>query len=167
MENSIFDCCRKNRAEDLRTLINENPQNVNARDSDQCTPLHVAACYNSVECLQILIQSGAVIGVENEFEVTPLHYAVSHSSIECLQILIQSGANINAKNVHGDTALHHAAYRSSIECLQILLQSSADTSIKNNDGHTFLDCIRDEQVQREIEEYINALSTLDVKEPAI
>lgn len=122
---------------------------------------------NDVEGLKTFIRSDININnVKDECGDTPLHTAASHNSKECLQILIQLGADPNIKNNNGSTPLHYDALYNSKECLQLLLEVGADPNIKNDAGETFLHRVRDDQLRKETEEYVNALSTVNIKEPS-
>jgi ankyrin repeat protein len=123
---------------------------------------------NDVEGLTAIIQSGGDPNAKhNLLGVTPLHFAVGYNSKECLLLLLEAGAEINAKNNdYGWTPLHVSALYGSKDCFQLLLQAGADPNAKDNKGKTPLDCIEEKTFKKEIEEYINALSTLDIKEPS-
>ena len=95
-----------------------------------------------------------------------------YNSKECLEILLNTGSacgavDVDAKNNFRDTPLHEAAWRNSKECIKILLNYGANTTIKNDDGDIFLDFIKDKVFKKEIEEFMDGLSTQDIKEPEI
>jgi len=53
---------------------------VNGRDDDGNTPLHLAARYHSdPKVLELLLNAGAELEPENKEEKTPLHFAVENN----------------------------------------------------------------------------------------
>ncbi|KXG48875.1 uncharacterized protein PGRI_027450 [Penicillium griseofulvum] len=77
-------------------------------------PIHRAACWGRLECLQLLVQEGATINLENSRWETPLHRAASlptgvQNGLPVLRLLLASGAGINALTVTGDTPILTAA----------------------------------------------------------
>src|SRR5262245_21020228 len=48
---------------------------VNVRDADDNTPLHLAAIYAGPECVELLIKQGADVNAANKLGATPLHRA--------------------------------------------------------------------------------------------
>lgn len=165
----MFDYCVKNDEEGLKTHI-QSGMNMNIKIFRQRNLLHIAACYNSVECMEVLIDAGLDIDEKTSDGKTPLHDSVENRSPGCLHLLLKAGADVNAKDKYGRTPLHQVAliYLSKMEALcfaKIFLYYGADPTIKNNVGKTFLDYIQTKDFRKEIEEYIQELSSLDIKEP--
>lgn len=163
---TIFDCCERNDVEGLKKLIrSKGTKIINEKNEYGSTPLHIAAGYNSMDCLKLLLDAGAEIKLKNNKGNTSLHYAASNNSKECLELLLEAGVKINAKNHYGNTSLHFAACYNSKECLQLLLEAGAEPNVRNGYGECFLDLIRYRTLRKEMEEYIQELATLDIKEP--
>lgn len=59
----------------------------------QLTLLHVAAVYDSAECLLYLLDWGVPTDAKSGNDVHPLHYAAAAGSIECAALLLDRGAN--------------------------------------------------------------------------
>lgn len=89
---------------------------------------------SSIECVQLLLNSGANVNEKENEEWTALMLASRNcskdSSIECVQLLLNSGANVNEKENDGWTALMLAFKyyfeESSIECIKNLVKHDAD-----------------------------------------
>jgi ankyrin repeat protein len=57
----------------LELLIGHfGPSIVNLRDHRGCTPLHVAAFYNNLDCMQLLLSHGASVEARDVTGKTPL-----------------------------------------------------------------------------------------------
>eukprot|EP00040_Diaphanoeca_grandis_P030977 m.184399 g.184399 ORF g.184399 m.184399 type:complete len:141 (-) comp32186_c0_seq3:24-446(-) len=59
-------------------LMIQHSADLNQRDSNGNTPLHLAACTKHVKMVTLLMDSGCDIAAKNGFDRTPLHYAESH-----------------------------------------------------------------------------------------
>ncbi|EAY04798.1 hypothetical protein TVAG_305480 [Trichomonas vaginalis G3] len=71
--------------------------NINVKDEDGKTALHIAAKNNNKETAEVLISHGANINEKNKDGVTALHYAAENNNKETAEVLISHGANINEK----------------------------------------------------------------------
>ena len=84
----------QSRAEYIRVLISEGAE-VNARDTDDLTPLMYAARYSTPEIVQLLLEKGAEVNARTTGGMTPLMYAainIKGKSAEIKQLLIDAGA---------------------------------------------------------------------------
>ena len=100
------------------------------------TPLHMAAAYDSVEIVKMLISNGANIESKMVKGFTPLHYAAEGNSTKVLNLLINNKANLNAKGNKGETPLHNASAAGNKEIAELLIKSGADINSEDNDGAT-------------------------------
>lgn len=65
------------------------------------TPLHWAAKVQDVEILQLLLDFGAEVDLQDFEGATPLHIASDTDSFDCVETLIAHGANPNIRNEFG------------------------------------------------------------------
>lgn len=117
--------------------------NIEARNVDGETPLHVASRRGSVETVKFLLDNGADIEARDNRGETPLAHAVLYWGFsENMSLLLERGADVNSRNNRGNTPLHTA----SSHCLQIqiqtLLEYSADVDVENKSGESALDILR-------------------------
>lgn len=70
----------------VRSAI-EAGANVNARDLNQSTPLHLAATIAEIELIRLLIEKGADILAKNVSQQTPLEVAQTNGQHEVAAIL--------------------------------------------------------------------------------
>ena len=83
---------------------------VNERNEQGKTALHLAAYLNQTEVIQGLLQQvGLDLNPQDNDGDTPLHYACARGYLEVVKQLVEAGADINMQNNVGDTPLHKAA----------------------------------------------------------
>jgi len=113
---------------------------VNAKNGERCTPLHLAAGYGQTKVAELLLANGAEVdSKDDKYEVTPLHYAALRGRKETAKLLISSGADVNAKNVEGGTPFHLAAEEGQQQIVELLISKKADINARDNKGKTPLD----------------------------
>jgi hypothetical protein len=88
-------------------------------DSD--TPLlHTAAERDNPDIIDLLIESGATVNLEDDNGNTPLHIAAGYSNKVVVWALLNGGANIHAKNNEGETPYDVAIKNKKTELTEIL-----------------------------------------------
>jgi ankyrin repeat protein len=98
------------------------------------TGLHVAAEYDQVDAVKLLLEAGADPNIRDEDGDTAL---LSH--LNCydnpllVRALIQAGADVNIKNNMMSTPLH---YTDSEACALMLIEAGADINAVNIRGHS-------------------------------
>src|SRR6266702_4559271 len=131
-------------------LLFERDVDVNARDKDQATPLHLASYYGHVDAAEVLLDHGAQANAEDIRGQTPLHqvvlgnhdyqsnwgYQKSHPgrAVRLAQRLLEHGVDVNAQNKDHETPLHLASRLRLLEMARILLKHGANVNVKNSEG---------------------------------
>ncbi|CCW68858.1 unnamed protein product [Phytomonas sp. Hart1] len=77
-EKNIFAIVRASKASQLQYLLQERLLNVNKRDYNGCTPLHVAVSEGNMAIVKVLLSFGADILALDSFGRTPLDCAAAH-----------------------------------------------------------------------------------------
>ncbi|KAL0626525.1 Serine/threonine-protein phosphatase 6 regulatory ankyrin repeat subunit B [Plecturocebus cupreus] len=95
---------------------------VNARDKNWQTPLHVAAANKAVKCAEVIIPLLSSVNVSDRGGRTALHHAALNGHVEMVNLLLAKGANINAFDKKDRRALHWAAYMESCSVTQAGVQ---------------------------------------------
>ncbi|MAP86232.1 hypothetical protein CMK16_02470 [Candidatus Poribacteria bacterium] len=78
---------------------------VDAKNKDGATALHVAAILGQYEVAELLIQKGANVNVSGDDGGTALHAAAFLGQYEVAKLLVQKGADVNARKNDGVTAM--------------------------------------------------------------
>ncbi|MBF0364116.1 MAG: ankyrin repeat domain-containing protein [Oligoflexia bacterium] len=119
-------------------LLLEKGAQVNAvANSDNKTPLYLAAENGNLELAKILTDKGALVNMASREGKTPLYLAVEKSNLELAKILIDKGADVNNADKQGRTPLLFLTIRkSNLELAKILLEKGALVNKANGENIT-------------------------------
>jgi len=84
---------------------------VNVRDKNKRTPLHVAVGGNKVKMVELLLNKGANVHLADEVGCTPLHFAAmmkNNDRTEVVKLLLNKGASVDVKDSRGSSPLKYA-----------------------------------------------------------
>ena len=112
---------------------------LEAKDDDGRTPLHLAAFYNeNPAVIEALLAAGADVKAQDKYKRTPLHRAAQfNENPAVIEALLNAGADPKTENNLGQTPLHDAArYTENPEVIGALLLAGADLEARNEDGYT-------------------------------
>lgn len=93
---------------------------VNQKGMTGDTLLHAAVVAGSLEDVDLLLRSGALVNAIGDLGSTPLHYAASRGLSEIIRKLLQSGADRNIRNEFGQTAADLASLMKRREASKML-----------------------------------------------
>lgn len=107
---NFFKIVQSNDHEALQNLIAKNQIDLNQKNSDSCTLLHIAAKYGSFECAKILIKNKKcdIDFQEQTSSHTALNFAIQNKKIDIMNLLIENGANLNLRTSNDYTIAHFA-----------------------------------------------------------
>ena len=121
-------------------------EDLNERDSDGNTPLHLAAQAENPSAATLLLEAGADISARNHMGATPLHMVVDNEGAEVVTVLLEAGADINAGAGSEGTPLLHALsstywgryvrWETSDAPINALLEAGADVNAPDSTGKT-------------------------------
>jgi ankyrin repeat protein len=109
---------------------------IEARNKDKETPLHIAAKEGHTKIVQYLIDKGADKQARAAYYRTPLHLAAERGYIAVVQCLIEKGAGREAKEYCNQTPLHLAARNGHTEVAKYLVKQEANTQAKDRFNNT-------------------------------
>lgn len=103
-------------ADENKTLIMkkllDKGLDVNGKDNNDDTPLHLMAAIADCESMRFLVENGADVQARNRLGENVLHTLVSSNEFDgfphSLNFLMEMGININETDLNGKTAIHHA-----------------------------------------------------------
>ena len=140
--------------DEIRSLLKDNPNWVNAKDGKGLTPLHYAVAVDNLEIVKLLVGRWATFNVKNNAGFTPLDVARTRKSTAIVEYFedidatasplfnaIRNGSLnrvcyflhyyphwINVKDGTGWTPLHWAVNEGNIEIVQFLVSKGADVN---------------------------------------
>ena len=108
--------------------------NINKRDDQGRTPLHLATEENHEHVVSVLLKAKADCNAVDNNQLSPLHIANKLGHTECVRRLIDD-SDINAKSSESDTPLMLACKHNKPECVSLMLKAQADINVANKDGY--------------------------------
>jgi acetoin utilization deacetylase AcuC-like enzyme/ankyrin repeat protein len=114
------------------------PYDLNERDPDEITPLHVAIHARKLECVKLLLEAGASVHKKNDGSA-PIHTAISIGAIpehacfayECIQVLASFDADLSVKDDSMHTPLYLACAANLAQVVTFILSDSVGLSTLN------------------------------------
>ncbi|XP_072285915.1 ankyrin repeat and SOCS box protein 12 [Pyxicephalus adspersus] len=94
------------------------------------TPLRLAASKGSLECLKILLTSGAEVDILDVKAQTPLFAAVSAGHFDCVRELLKAGASPSGSVYNNGSPVLTSAREGNFSILKELLEYGADPNVK-------------------------------------
>ncbi len=94
---TLFRAVKIGDAQAVKAIIRAGAD-VNARDGDGYSLLHVAALGDNKEIIEIFIKAGISVNVKDKCNNIPLHMAAARGSKKIIETLIRSGADVNTRN---------------------------------------------------------------------
>ncbi len=128
-------CCKKSHSEIVKFLV-KSGADIESKDAENQTPLHIAAKNNKLEIAQFLVERGEDTESKDNENRTPLHAAAIAGHIKIVKFLVENGADKESKDNENRTPLHYSAYFGNLKTVQFLVESGADKEAKDNTGQT-------------------------------
>lgn len=133
--DDFLNTIRKGDLAAVRRMLETEPRLLNAKGSNEDTPLHIASRAGKEGITALLLDAGASVSARNVVGETPLHSATIDGQEGIAKMLLVKGADVNAKElVRGDTPLHYAAELDNVELTKTLLDRKPDVNARNLHG---------------------------------
>ncbi|CAD7929858.1 unnamed protein product [Amoebophrya sp. A25] len=131
------------RLKSVLTELSKLTVDVNHRRENGHAPLHVAARYNTIECINVLLVYGkANINLPTSRGKTALHIAAEEGKLATVRFLVECNATLNSQDCEGNTPLHLAAAKHYHEVVKYLIGTAGvTTDILNYEGALWYDLI--------------------------
>lgn len=131
--------------------------NINAKCGDGYTPLRLAAeSDNTIDLLELLMQSGADINEKCGGGCAPINFAAENGYVKILQALVShKDCNIEIMDNNGDTPLGNAVIGDQLDCVKMLLAKRANALCKDKYGNSLLNHAAREGSIKSMEEILS------------
>ena len=135
--------------EEIVRILNKGCINLNKKNEDGMTPLHIAVKKDMVDIVELFLEKGVNPNIVNNDSVSPLETAFLEICLDCADLLINYYyTNINYRDSIGFSALTLAITSKCIDIIALLLQKGA--------------CIEDEEFKA-----VNEIEDEDIKNEII
>lgn len=125
-------------------------------------PLFIAANYEPVEAIDVLLKAGAKVNKVGNNGWTPLHIAANRGNVEAIKLLLKSKAKVDQLDKDGWTPLHMAAQYGHVKVIELLLKARAKVDQLDKDGWTPLHIAAANGRVKVIELLLNARAKVDL-----
>ena len=113
---------------------------VDIRNLNDQTPLHLAAEGGFLEAIQILIECNADIEARDNRGQTPLYSGIFNglgdTRLDVAKFLLAHGAEADTRKNDDSTPLHAASFNGSVKTAQMLLEHGTDIDAQDKEGQT-------------------------------
>ena len=97
------------------------------------TPLHASVRTGDAEKVQLMVDQGCSVTLQNRDKWTAAHYAASVGHAHILKLLLDQGADPDVANDGEFYPTHMAACKGNVACLEVLLAAGASPSVETQD----------------------------------
>ncbi|MEP7287595.1 MAG: ankyrin repeat domain-containing protein [Chloroflexota bacterium] len=134
----LFEAAAVGNVDRVAELLNSQSDLLNAFAADGFTALGLAAFFEHLEVVELLLAQGAEVNIasHNDQHVMPLHSATASQQLDIAKTLLAHGAEVNAKQAGDFTPLHAAAQNGQLAMIELLLAHGAEINAKAADGKT-------------------------------
>ncbi|KAF0686947.1 Aste57867_21295 [Aphanomyces stellatus] len=114
MSDTLGQCCKREKWDDVRRLIEEGCNVDEPFSNAQYVPLHYVAKHGLVDIAGMLIERGCNVNAIAKDMSTPLHLSVKYHRKDMSLLLVSSGADILALNQDDETPFFEAPWHSMV-----------------------------------------------------
>lgn len=156
-ELQLHEAVRKQNVDAVITLINQGID-VNAQDSRGLTALHLAvrkysSAYDNNRknvkdnrevlisyMIEILLNSGAYVNIQDLEGKTPLHYLVGSATANLVELFLTFNADVNLQDRQGNIALYNAVLSLNVEIVKLLVAYGSKVNAKQGSSLLHVAC---------------------------
>ncbi|XP_054984989.1 ankyrin repeat domain-containing protein 7 [Sorex araneus] len=122
--------------EKVKEYVSVRQYDVNMRDRELRTPLHLACANGRSSVMPQLIDKKCKKNAREREKISPITETVQCKKEICAAILLHYGADPNLMDLNGNTALHYAVCGEKTSLVEKLLEYKANLEVQNKDGYT-------------------------------
>ena len=126
----IFTAIEEDNLTKVKSILDSNPEIINAKNNSNLTPLNKAAAIGKSEIALELINRGADINIGDQDNTLPIHHAAMSGSREVFDILLSKGFDIDITDNNKLTPLFLAVQGRQTDMALYLINKGADVKIK-------------------------------------
>mmetsp|Transcript_24393 Transcript_24393/g.33603 ORF Transcript_24393/g.33603 Transcript_24393/m.33603 type:complete len:193 (+) Transcript_24393:116-694(+) len=161
-EQQLLKAAETGNVEEMTRLLDKPPRvdakgvkvpvpsaNIQCKDEDGRSPLHMAAREGKLEGVKYLIQKGAQLDALNDLGWTALHSSSFFGHLDVVAELLAANAPLELQTNKGMTPLHWAAHWGHTKIINVLLDKGASLEIRNKQGFNALKCAEESKTSNE------------------
>lgn len=107
---------------------------LNTKDHDGMTPLHLLARKGETQTVKLLLENGADPNSKNNTGMTPLFLVAENGNAELASLLISNGANTNEADEKGREPLHIAAQFGNDTIIKLFISNGSNPATMDLSG---------------------------------
>lgn len=135
----LIDAAAAGDVDSLRALLETSELDLNVRDTRGRTALMAATYANQPAAVELLLQAGADVDLQDDILNNPFLYAGAEGLMEILELTHKAGADPTIRNRYGGVAIIPASEKGHLEAVRYLLdETDVDVNHINNLGWTAL-----------------------------
>ena len=141
--------------EDIVAAAKSAGEDLNAKNADGETALHLAALYGKSAFAKTLVAAGADVFALDENAGTPFHDACASGALDVVRAIFSAADDLgrtrellDARDEDGETPLHLAARGEHADVVRFLLSAGADVAVQSASGETPERACEDEDVRK-------------------
>jgi len=131
---TIHDAAKLGDLEQVRMLLKNWPELLEAETEKGLTPLHVAAAGAQTNVMQLLLARKARVNARTKYGWTPLHFAATKGDAPTVALLLAHKAQVNVKTRAEDTPLLMAVRGAHAGVVKLLLEHGAEPNVAEKVG---------------------------------
>ncbi len=134
MKRELLYALNKGELGSINLLLKDS--DINEIDKDGRSLLHHAVLLKDSEVVDLLINKGASLDIQDNLGWSPLHFAAQRYDVHISKTLIDANADLNSVDNYGNSVLWRAVFESKGrgDVIKLLISSGADIYQKNNKG---------------------------------